>query len=126
MRLIIAGDRRFEDYALLCSWVHDVSHMWAFTVIVSGGAWGADRMGERYAKENGIRLVRFDADWDAYGNAAGPRRNREMAEYANALLAFRASDSKGTRDMIEQMFDAGKPSVVIPIQIKDFDDDIPF
>ncbi len=126
MRLIIAGDRRFEDYQLAESWINDVSMMWAFSEIVSGGARGADKLGERYAEDNGVALKVFLADWAGGGKSAGFHRNREMAEYGNALLAFKAFDSRGTKNMIEEMLSRQKPVVVIPIQIKDFDDDIPF
>lgn len=70
--------------------------------IVSGGAKGADELGERYAKERRFIVKRFEANWDRDGNAAGPIRNKAMAEYAEALIAFWDGKSKGTKNMIEQ------------------------
>lgn len=40
------------------------------------------------------------ADWEAHGKAAGPRRNRKMAEYAAAVIALWDGKSRGTRNML--------------------------
>ena len=34
----------------------------------------------------GMKHVRFDTDWNKHGRAAGPIRNKQMAEYGDALL----------------------------------------
>lgn len=104
-KVIIAGGRHYEDYATVKAYadyklsrialIHDIE-------IVSGGATGADALGERYAREKGYTVKRFSADWKTYGKAAGPRRNREMAAYADALLAFWDGSSKGTMNMIQE------------------------
>lgn len=71
--------------------------------IVSGKAKGADTIGEWFAgmNTNQIKVKGFPADWDKYGRGAGPIRNREMAKYADALIAFWDGKSKGTENMIE-------------------------
>lgn len=38
---------------------------------------------------------------DLYGKSAGYKRNSEMAEIADALIAFWDCSSKGTKDMID-------------------------
>ena len=68
---------------------------------VTGEMYGADFLGERWAKENGYPIKEFEADWDRYGLPAGPIRNKEMADYGTHLVAFHDGKSKGTRDMIE-------------------------
>ena len=75
--------------------------------IVSGAAKGADALGEQYAKQRGYKLTRFPADWAAYDNSAGPRRNKEMAEYADFLVAFHDGFSRGTANMITTATDLG-------------------
>ena len=62
---------------------------------------GADRLGERYAKEHGYKVIYMPADWDLYGKSAGFKRNVQMAEYADALVAFWDGVSFGTKHMIE-------------------------
>ena len=69
--------------------------------IVSGGAKGADMLGERYAAEKGYAIKRFTAEWGKYGKKAGPIRNTEMARYADALVAFYDGESRGTANMIK-------------------------
>lgn len=77
------------------------------TEIVSGGAYGVDRMGERYAEINGLRVRRFLPDWERYGKAAGAMRNMEMARYADALIAVWDGESTGTKHMIRMARDKG-------------------
>ena len=100
MKTIIAGSRTatMQDTmnALEFSDFSDI------TEIVSGCARGADSHGEKIAQQAGIPVKRFPADWNKYGNAAGPIRNRTMAEYADALIAVWNGRSKGTANMIEQ------------------------
>lgn len=74
--------------------------LWVPTVVLSGGARGADFMGEKWAQEKGIPVERYPADWEKYGLGAGPRRNVQMAKRADALVAFLGKAGKGTMDMI--------------------------
>ena len=100
-KVIIAGSRDFDDYDYLTQKVeHCMRHVSRFEV-VSGGARGADQLGERYAKEQDLPLKIFPAEWDAHGKAAGYRRNREMAAYADAVIAFWDGYSRGTWHMIK-------------------------
>ncbi len=99
MKTIIAGCRTFTDYATAKQVLDKIQNI---TEIVSGAAEGADSLGERHAKENKIPLKQFPADWDTYKKAAGPLRNKEMAIYADVLIAFWDGKSKGTKNMIEQ------------------------
>ena len=102
-RVIVAGGREFNDYELLKSTLDGLfSRLKDEDIqIVCGEARGADSLGKRYAQEHGIRVVSFPAEWDRFGKSAGYRRNVEMAEYANALVAFWNGESKGTNHMIE-------------------------
>jgi len=99
MKVIIAGSRDFNDYELLSKTVNESNIK--ITEIISGTARGADRLGERYAKENKIEIKRFPAEWEKFGRQAGYLRNKQMAEYGDALIAFRIDKSKGTSHMIE-------------------------
>ena len=69
--------------------------------IVSGGARGVDKMGERYAKEHDINLIVMNADWDTHGKSAGYKRNQEMANVSTHLIAFWDGKSRGTKHMID-------------------------
>ena len=107
VRVIIAGSRNFNDQDLFDNSVHDalIKYDTDELEIISGGCSGADRMGEEYAEEWGIKCTVFPADWNKYGKAAGPIRNEQMARYAaetdhGILIAFPIGESRGTRNMI--------------------------
>lgn len=105
MKVIVAGGRNFNDYALM---KERLDHYFQNLnkdelVIISGKASGADSLGERYAKENGIKIEGYPANWKRYGNAAGPIRNKQMIVEgkADALVAFWDNTSRGTGGMIK-------------------------
>ena len=96
--IIIAGGRDFQDYDLLEKTVDQfLSDQHDEITIFCGTARGADSLGERYAKKRGYAVRYFPPDWRRYGRAAGPKRNQEMAEAADA---FWDGESRGTGDMI--------------------------
>ena len=100
MKLIIAGGRNFTDYDLLKTKIDRILSNTESVEVVSGGARGADALGERYAKERSHSCTIFPADWDKYGRGAGYIRNKQMAQYATHLIAFWDGKSKGTKHMI--------------------------
>lgn len=105
MRTIIAGSRGVTDYAEVLKAVTQTP--WRPTAILSGTARGADRLGERWARENGIPIEKFPANWDAFGKRAGYLRNAEMAQNADALIALWDGRSRGTKHMIDLAEKAG-------------------
>lgn len=107
MKVIIAGGRDFNNYELLKEKCNKILINKSDIEIVSGGADGADRLGESYAKDMGYPIKYFPADWKKYGNAAGPIRNKQMAEYADSLIVFWDWQSKGTKNMIKNAQDIG-------------------
>ena len=65
MNVIVAGSRTFNDYRLLRNKLDQIlANKLPDIVIVSGGARGADTLGERYAQEKGLPVKQFPADWD--------------------------------------------------------------
>jgi len=105
MKLIIAGGR---DYQLTQSDYDELDKIHAkdpVTEVVSGRATGADTCGELWAKSRNIPIVPFSANWGRYGKAAGPIRNMEMAQYADAVALF--PGGKGTQSMYDEAEKAG-------------------
>lgn len=100
MKLIIAGGRNITDYSLVLSALAE--SQFQPTEIVSGMAPGVDTLAVQYATENNLPLKEFHANWSLYGRSAGPRRNREMANYGDALIAIWDGESRGTKNMIEE------------------------
>jgi len=117
LKVIIAGCRNFDDYEMLKHYVDHILQNVAqreSIEIVSGGAKGADTLGERYATERGYKITRFLADWDKYGRGAGPKRNEQMGDYADALIAFWDGQSRGTKHMIEY---AKKKAILVRVKM---------
>lgn len=102
-KVVVAGGRDFSDYQLLKQTLnHLLIHKLPNVEIVCGKATGADTLGERYAKELGLSVAYFPADWTKHKKAAGPIRNREMAKYSDACVVFWDGMSRGTKNMIEE------------------------
>ena len=99
MRVIIAGSRGINDYAKVC----DAVQCSGFPVsrVLSGMAKGVDALAVRYAEENGLPCQRFPAAWSQWGRSAGYRRNAQMAQNADALVAVWDGKSPGTKHMID-------------------------
>ena len=110
LRIIIAGSRNFNDYELLkrevLNIVENDNRPKNLVKVISGGARGADTLGECFAKEFGLEVKRFIPDWDGLGKKAGYVRNADMAKYSvqngdGMLIAFWDGESKGTKHMID-------------------------
>lgn len=118
-KLVIAGSREFKDYPLLSKTVDkhlkNRARNKAITII-SGRAKGADQLGEQYAKEKGYKIEYYPADWEHYGNAAGPIRNTQMAKAADDVIVFWDGKSAGTRNMMEAAQKENIPYTVIRIE----------
>lgn len=117
IKVIIAGTRDFNDYAFLKKnvdyFLQGINPNNEEIEIVSGNARGADKLGERYAKEHNLPVKLFPANWDKYGKRAGYLRNQEMANYADVLIAFWDEKSKGTKHMIDIAKKQGLTFIVV-------------
>lgn len=100
MKVIIAGGRNFKSTEHSLKFLDDflIEHP-TFSEVVCGMAQGADTFGQMWAISLNIKVKKFPADWSNFGPAAGPIRNRDMAIYADALIAF--PGGRGTENMIK-------------------------
>lgn len=105
MRVIIAGSRNITDPQQVAHSV--IMSSFKITEVVSGCARGVDTLGEEFAATLNIPVKKFPADWNTWGKAAGFKRNQEMADYADALIAIWDGESRGTMDMIEKAKEKG-------------------
>ena len=106
MKVCVCGSRDFTDYEraskIIYAFFYKFLEGWKVKgEIVSGCARGADSLGERFAKEYGLKCHRFPADWEKHGKSAGYIRNKEMAEFSDVIIAFWDGKSKGTKHMID-------------------------
>ena len=107
MKVIIAGSRSIYDYQVVVDAIEDCGFQ--FTEIVSGGAKGVDSTAERLAFMFDMPFRLFKADWGKHGKSSGPIRNRQMAQYADALVLVWDGKSRGSKNMLEEMRKLGKP-----------------
>ena len=114
MKTIIAGSRGVTDYAVVCAAIEAGQRQWykPITEVLSGTARGVDQLGERWAEENKVPCQKFSAEWDAYGKSAGYRRNLQMLEVAQAVIACWDGFSRGTRHLIDEAHLRGLPVFV--------------
>lgn len=85
--LLISGSRDWSDLAPIRDLLLLFDPFW--TLVIHGGARGADRIAGTLAKAMGFYVIPFYADWkrDNRGNydaGAGPRRNRVMWDFCIA------------------------------------------
>lgn len=108
MKLIIAGGR---DLIITTKQIREFINFFNLqpSIIVHGGATGIDSCGSNYANEWGLSSSVFLPEWDKHRKAAGPIRNKEMAESADALLLIWDGESKGSKNMKENMLKLNKP-----------------
>ena len=113
MKLIIAGSRTVSSVELV-SYVLD-KDVAEISEVVSGVAVGGDTSGEYWALKHRIPVRRFHANWKKLGKSAGPIRNQEMGDYADAAIIFWDGASRGSMHMHRYMKKLGKPSRVIQV-----------
>lgn len=110
MRILVCGSRTWTDYGMIFNVVVTLRKL---ELIIEGGAKGADALARKVAQALNIPVLTFYADWEIYGNAAGPIRNKKMLEEGkpDLVLAFHdnLSRSKGTYNLMTLAQNAGVP-----------------
>ena len=108
MKVLVCGDRNWTNKEAIR---RELSKLPTDTVVIEGEARGADTLGRIVAEEIGFEFEAYPADWEQYGRAAGPIRNKEMLTEGkpDLVLAFHENieKSKGTKNMIKIAQKAG-------------------
>lgn len=98
IKIGVIGSRSFNDYELLKRTLDEyLGKVW---VIVSGGAAGADSLGEKWAIENNVKTCIYKPDWEKHGKSAGFIRNKDIVDDSDIVIAFWDSLSRGTEHSI--------------------------
>lgn len=104
---LVSGGRFYGQRWHLNGVLNFVHRLWGITKLVHGDCrrWddthanylGADHFADLWAKERGIAVQPYPAQWDVYGKSAGHRRNLEMwrCEYIDILIAFPGHSGHG-------------------------------
>lgn len=114
MNIAIVGSRNFKDYEFMKSVIETyiIENSLEQTIIVSGGAKGADALAEKFASEKGYGTLIFLPEWEKYGRGACSVRNTQIIENADVVIAFWDGASRGTKDSIDKAKKMGKKLMI--------------
>lgn len=112
-KALICGGRTFDRWSELQRVLADRHAERPFSLIISGGAPGADRMAEKWANIHHIPLCVFPPNWTHLGKRAGPIRNGWMLEFGRPDVVIAFPGGHGTLDMMSQARAAGCPVIAI-------------
>lgn len=105
MKVAVIGSRSFSDknllYITLDNLREKVPSLESITLIISGGAKGADSLSEEYARDRNIETKIFLPEYNRYGRGAPLKRNLQIVENSDIVVAFWDSTSAGTRNAID-------------------------
>jgi hypothetical protein len=114
MRTIIAGSREVYDSAITEKAIRDSG--FDVTTVLCGTCRGPDTHGEQWAKRNNVPVEYYPADWNTFGKSAGPRRNQQMVDKAEALIVVMVPWSRGARGCLAMAKAAGLKTFVVELQ----------
>lgn len=103
--VLVCGGRHYRDYRTLWAVMDSLNPQ--PTLVVVGGATGADFLAEVWAFSSGIPVSCHPADWRTHGYAAGPIRNGEMLAKEQPHLVVAFPGGAGTASMMRLARKAG-------------------
>ncbi len=112
MKVAVIGSRSCSEFS--------VSQLISFlpsgcSEIVSGGAVGIDSIAQAAAHVLEIPIKVFLPKFEKYGKVAPLKRNIEIIEYSDIVLAFWDMRSNGTKQAIAECIRRQKPFRIIPL-----------
>jgi UDP-N-acetylmuramoylalanine-D-glutamate ligase len=113
-RVLVCGGRDYSDReavarALLPYRPRKPATEVSDTILILGGATGADAIAEEWADVWGVRKRVFPANWQKHGRAAGPLRNQQMLDEGRPDIVIAFPGGRGTADMVRRARAAGVP-----------------
>jgi hypothetical protein len=107
MRLLVCGGRDFSDTTSAYKVLNAMHRAFSIDVLIEGDARGADRIAGYWARRNGVTNLKFAADWDKHGRAAGAIRNQQMLDEGKPTHVLAFPGGRGTADMMDRARRAG-------------------
>ena len=117
MIVLVCGGRDYQDRRVVFDTLDRLHEREGVSLLIEGGARGADRFAREWAQERGCPYRTFCAQWKKYGKSAGPIRNAEMLRFGKPQLLVAFPGGAGTENMIDQANAAGV-DVLQPIPIE--------
>lgn len=110
MKVYVTGGRDYPHRHR----VYETLDSYGPTLVVTGGcSTGADAYARSWCNSTGVMLLEVPALWSFHGKAAGPIRNRQMAESGLAEFCIAFPGGRGTANMVEECRKAGVPGVKV-------------
>lgn len=109
MRILVTGGRNYTRIEVVNLALDAVHRKRGISVLIEGGARGADRLAQLWGHANRVHVITEYANWRKYGPAAGVLRNAAMLlkHRPDAVVAF--PGGSGTADMVARAEAAGVP-----------------
>lgn len=121
MRVLVCGGRAYGDYEVVKAYLDRFHKDTPITVIIQGGATGADYLGKTWAIQNNIKCLEYLADWKKYKKLAGFLRNAQMIDHGAPDVVIGFPGGNGTADMISRAikaniltYDIGRSRRILP------------
>lgn len=119
MRLLVCGSRTLTTGHVVYRGMLEEMNAYGITLVIHGGATGADTFADLWAKSHSIPVHCYPAQWQLYGDRAGPIRNRQMLIEGDPDRILACVDksldlSHGTAHMVRIARQAGVPTRVVP------------
>jgi YspA, cpYpsA-related SLOG family len=95
--VLFCGSREWTNAAAIRS---DLESLPEGSIVIEGGARGADAIARREAASLGLHVATMRAQWDHYGKSAGYRRNEAMARLQPSFVYAYPLGGAGTEHMI--------------------------
>ena len=111
MRLLVCGGREFMDVEYAIPRLQRIHEKTPISTLICGMADGGDSIAHAWAKELGIPIDEYPADWKKHGRAAGPIRNKQMRDEGHPDLVVGLPGGTGTAGMLKLAREGGIPAV---------------
>ena len=126
-KLAVIGSRDILNKEFIYSELDKLLELTKIDLIVSGGAPGPDKIGVEWAKERNIPYKEYFANWKdmsepcvvkynafgAYNALAGFKRNEDIINNCDSVVAFWDGKSKGTKNSLDLARKQNKPIKII-------------
>jgi predicted Rossmann-fold nucleotide-binding protein len=107
MRVLVCGGRDYSNREALAAVLAELRQTRGISLVIAGGARGADTMAEWWAAAEGVPCDVYQADWSGLGRKAGPIRNQRMLDEGKPDLIVAFLGGRGTADMVRRGREAG-------------------
>lgn len=102
MKLLVCGGRDYQDGETVLLSILYLHRRKSITLLMHGGARGADALAGAAAQKLGIPTRAYPADWHKHGAAAGVIRNQIMLTAGKPDMVLAFPGGRGTADMVRR------------------------